>query len=88
MATPLPSATNRLVGLLLVVSGGMLGVGLLLKVFVGVYSWNAVGVQNPSAWMLSVNLVGLLASGLLMRMGLRMRRGNSSKRNPNGDEIL
>ncbi len=89
MATPpLPPVTRRLVGLLLMLSGGLLGIGLLLKVAVGVYSWNTEGYQSPSALMLSVNLVGLLASGLLMRMGLRMRRAHSAARNPNADEIL
>ncbi|MBH8560016.1 hypothetical protein I7X13_18290 [Hymenobacter sp. BT442] len=89
MATPpLPPATQRLVGLLLIFSGALLGIGLLLKVAVGAYSWNAGRPDSPSAFMLSVNLVGLLASGLLMRVGLRMRRGTSVHRNPNADEIL
>ncbi|GAC1372018.1 MAG: hypothetical protein NVSMB30_12300 [Hymenobacter sp.] len=69
-------------------SGALLGIGLLLKVYVGVYSWNTNGSQTPSAVMLTVNLVGLLASGLLMRMGLRMRRGDTGRRNPEADEIL
>ncbi|WP_310394391.1 hypothetical protein [Hymenobacter sp.] len=85
---PLPPVTRRLVGLLLLFSGGLLGVGLLLKVAVSVYSWNTAGAQSPSALLLSVNLVGLLASGLLMRWGLRLRRGHGSARNPNADEIL
>ena len=85
---PLPPATRRLVGLLLMLSGGLLGVGLLLKVAVGVYSWNTGGAQSPSAVLLSVNLLGLLASGLLMRWGLRIRRGTGTFRNPNADEIL
>ena len=89
MATPpLPPATQRLVGLLLIFSGGLLGLGLLLKVAVGAYSWNAGSPQSSSALMLTVNLVGLLASGLLMRWGLRIRRGTSTYRNPNADEIL
>ena len=65
-----------------------MGLGLLLKVAVGVYNWNTVGSQNPSAVLLSANLVGLLASGLLMRWGLRMRRGDKPVRDPNADEIL
>lgn len=69
-------------------SGGLLGLGLLLKVAVGVYSWNISGAQSPPAILLSVNLLGLLASGLLMRWGLRMRRGSDTFRNPNADEIL
>ena len=85
---PLPPATQRLVGLLLMFSGALLGIGLLLKVAVGAYSWNAGSPESPSALMLSVNLVGLLTSGLLMRWGLRMRRGTSTFRNPNADEIL
>lgn len=89
MATPpLPPVTRRLVGLLLMVSGALLAVGLLLKVAVGVYSWNTAGFQSPSARLLSVNLVGLLASGLLVRWGLRLRRGHESARNPDADEIL
>jgi hypothetical protein len=86
--TPLPPATRRLVGLLLMLSGGLLGLGLLLKVAVGVYAWNTMGSLNPSALLLTVNLVGLLASGLLMRWGLRIRRGTDTWRNPNGNEIL
>ena len=85
---PLPPATRRLVGLLLMMSGGMLGVGLLLKVYVAVYGMATVGYQSSSAVLLTANLVGLLASGLLMRMGLRMRRGNTAPRNPNADEML
>ena len=90
MATPppLPPATSRLVGLLLMLSGGMLGVGLLLKVAVGVYAWNTSGGQHPSAVLLSANLLGLLGSGLLMRWGLRIRRGTGAWRNPNSNEIL
>lgn len=86
--TPLSSSTRQLVGWLLILSGGLLGLGLLLKVAVGVYSWNAEGSQSPSALLLSVNLVGLLASGLLMRWGLRMRRGASEHRDPKANEIL
>lgn len=85
---PLPFATRRLVGLLLIMSGALLGIGLLLKVAVGVYNWNTGGVQNPPALLLSVNLVALLASGLLMRWGLRIRRGEDERRDPNADEIL
>lgn len=90
MATPppLPPATRRLVGLLVMLSGGLLGLGLLLKVAVGAYAWSTDGSQSPSAVLLSVNLVGLLASGLLMRWGLRMRRGTDTLRNPNSNEIL
>ena len=89
MATPpLPPATQRLVGLLLIVSGGLLGLGLLLKVAVGAYSWNAGSPESPSALLLTVNLVALLASGFLMRWGLRMRRGTSTHRDPKADEIL
>lgn len=69
-------------------SGGLLGIGLLLKVVVGAYSWNVGDSQSPSALLLSVNLVGLLASGLLMRWGLRMRRGDNALRDPKADEIL
>jgi hypothetical protein len=38
--------------------------------------------------MLTLNLVGHLASGLLVRMGLRMRRGDDSRHNPTADEML
>ena len=88
MATPLPPPTRRLVGLLLMLSGGLLGVGLLLKVCVGAYNWNTVGYQSPTALKLTVNLVGLLACGLLMRMGLRMRRGGRTVRDTDADEML
>ena len=74
--------------MLLLLSGGLLGLGLLLKVAIGVYAWNTVGAQSPSALLLSANLVGLLASGLLMRWGLRMRRGIDKVRDPNANEIL
>ena len=74
--------------MLLLLSGGLLGLGLLLKVAIGVYAWNTTGVQSPSALLLSANLVGLLASGLLMRWGLRMRRGIDKVRDPNANEIL
>ena len=86
--TPLPPATNRLVGLLLMVSGGLLGLGLLLKLVLGTYNWYSNGIQTPSFLLLSVNLLGLLASGLLMRWGLRMRRGTSVFRDPDANEIL
>ena len=70
------------------VTGGLLGLGLLLKLVVGTYSWYTHGVQAPSFLLLSVNLLGLLASGLLMRWGLRMRRGGSMFRDPKANEIL
>ena len=85
---PLPPATRRLVGLLCIFSGGLLAVGLLLKVAVGVYAWQTAGAQSPPALQLSFNLLGLLASGLLMRFGLRMRRGDGPRRDPNANELL
>ncbi|OGX84098.1 hypothetical protein BEN48_16560 [Hymenobacter glacialis] len=77
-----------MVGMLLLLSGGMLGVGLLMKVFLGAYSWSTVGYQSPTALKLTANLVGLLACGLLMRMGLRMRRGGRTARDADADEML
>lgn len=85
---PLPPATSRLVGLLLILSGFLLGLGLLLKIGVGMYSWYTGGPGGASIILLSVNLLGLLAGGLLMRWGLQMRRGHSAQRNPNSNEIL
>ncbi|GAB3728942.1 hypothetical protein GCM10027594_11040 [Hymenobacter agri] len=88
MATPpLPPATNRLVGLLLLLSGFLLGLGFLLKVGVMLYRWNT-GVAELPVGLLALNLLGLLAGGLLMRWGLRTRRGSGTRRNPNADEIL
>lgn len=88
MATPsLPPATSRLVGLLLLFSGFLLGLGLLLKIGVLLYQWNT-GAAELSVGLLAINLLALLASGLLMRWGLRMRRGTRTPRNPNADEIL
>ncbi|MBO2010196.1 hypothetical protein [Hymenobacter negativus] len=89
MATPpLAPATSRLVGLLLICSGFLLGLGLLLKVGVSVYGWYVGGVDTASVALLSVNLLGLLASGLLMRWGLQMRRGDRATRNPDRNEML
>jgi hypothetical protein len=89
MATSsLHPTTRRLVGLLLILSGALMGLGLLIKVVVSVYNWSSNGAQSPSAVLLSVNLLGLLASGLLMRWGLRIRRGEGPARNPNSNEIL
>lgn len=82
-----PPATRRLIGLFLLMSGTLLGLGLLLRVALGVYTWNTSDGLNASA-LLSVNLVGLLASGLLMRWGLRMRRGPEAARDPKANEIL
>ena len=88
MATPpLPPATTRLVGLLLLASGLFLGLGLLLKMGVLLYRWNTGAAELPVG-LLAINLLGLLAGGLLMRWGLRMRRGVATFRNPNADEIL
>ena len=84
---PLPPATNRLVGLLLLLSGALLGLGLLLKIGTTLYAWNTGGDELPVG-LLAINLLGLLASGLLMRWGLRMRRGQDGFRNPNANEIL
>jgi hypothetical protein len=69
-------------------SGFLLGLGLLLKVGVSVYSWYSGGPLGSSIALLSVNLLGLLASGLLMRWGRQMRRGNSPAQNPDRNEIL
>lgn len=88
MATPpLPPATNRLVGLLLLFSGFLLGLGLLLKIGVMLYRWNT-GVAELPVGLLAINLLGLMAGGLLMRWGLRLRRGTSTSRSPSADEIL
>ncbi len=89
MPTPLLSpATRRLVGSLLMLSGLLMGLGLLLRVAVSIYSWNLGGPQPALAATLAVNLLGLLASGLLMRWGLRLRRAPGPSRQPNADEIL
>ena len=85
---PLPPPTRRLVGLLLMLSGGLLALGFLLKVYVGVYTWSTMGMQSNAAFLLSVNLVALLASGFMVRWGLHMRRGDDGPRNPNANEIL
>ncbi|MET4074522.1 hypothetical protein [Hymenobacter sp. UYCo722] len=88
MATPsLPPTTHRLVGLLLLFSGFLLGLGLLLKIGVMLFRWNT-GATDLPVGLLAVNLLGLLAGGLLMRWGLRMRRGTSTQRDPHADEIL
>ena len=88
MATPsLPPATNRLVGLLLLFSGVLLGLGFFLKLGVLLYRWNTGAAELPVG-LLALNLLGLLAGGLLMRWGLRMRRGTPTARNPRTDEIL
>lgn len=88
MATPsLPPATNRLVGLLLVLSGVLLGLGFFLKLGVLLYQWNT-GATDLPVGLLALNLLGLLAGGLLMRWGLRMRRGTGPHRNPHAGEIL
>jgi hypothetical protein len=87
-APPLPPATSRLVGLLLMLSGFLLGLGLLLKVGLGVYSWYSSEMQDISVGLLAINLLGLLASGLLMRWGLQMRRGNSAAHDPDRNEIM
>ena len=84
---PLPPATNRLVGLLLLFSGFLLGLGLLLKIGVMLYRWNT-GVAELPVGLLAINLLGLMAGGLLMRWGLRLRRGTSTSRSPSADEIL
>ena len=64
-------------------SGGLLAIGLLLKIGVGVYAWSAAGYQSPLALLLSFNLLGLLACGLLVRYGLRLRRGGDPPGGPN-----
>ena len=88
MATPsLPPPTNRLVGLLLLVSGALLGLGFFLKIGVLLYHWNTGAAELPVG-LLALNLLGLLAGGLLMRWGLRTRRGAPATRNPHADEIL
>lgn len=88
MSSPLPPATRRLTGLLCMMSGGLLALGLLLKVAVGVYSWYTAGAASPTALLLSFNLLGLLASGLLVRYGLQMRRGDARTNGPDPDSIL
>ena len=85
--SPFSPATSRLVGLLLLLSGLLLGLGLLLKIGVMLYRWNTGAVELPVG-LLAINLLGLLAGGLLMRWGLRVRRGTATYRNPNADEIL
>ena len=88
MPRPLPPATRRLTGLLGMMSGGLLALGLLLQVAVGVYSWNTAGAASPSVVLLLVNLLGLLASGLLVRYGRQLRRGDAPTDGPDPDPIL
>lgn len=86
MPRPLPSPTRRLVGLLCMVSGAMMAVGFSLKIYVGAYTWSTAGYQSPLALLLSFNMLGLLASGLLVRFGLQLRRGDppAAGTNPSG----
>ncbi|GAB3587853.1 hypothetical protein GCM10027345_39110 [Hymenobacter daeguensis] len=69
-------------------SGFLLGLGLLLRVGVSVYGWYSGTPTGTSITLLSVNLLGMLASGLLMRWGLQMRRGNNSPHDPDSSEML
>ena len=87
-STPLPPATRRLVGLLCTLSGALLAVGLLLRVVVSAYAWQTAGAASPPALQLSFNLLGLLASGLLVRLGRRLRRGDGPRRDPHANELL
>ena len=75
MPRPLSPASRRLTGLLCIVSGGLLAAGLVLKVGVAVYGWRTAGAGSPPALLLALNLLGVLASGLLVRYGVRMRGG-------------
>ena len=69
-------------------SGALLALGFLLKMYVGIYSWRTMGMQRNTILLLAVNLVALLASGFIVRWGLHLRRDNNAPRNPDSDEIL
>ena len=83
---PLSSGSRRLVGLLLVISGILLGLGQLIRVGLAFYTWSQTSGLNLV--MLLVNLLALVGAGLLVRYGRRLLRGGQLRDGPADETIL
>ena len=82
---PLSPGSRRLVGLLLVISGILLGLGQLIRLSLAFYTWSQTGGLNVV--MLIVNLLALVGAGLLVRYGRRLLRGGHLRDGP-ADNII
>ena len=83
---PLSPASRRLVGLLLVISGILLGLGQLIRLGLAYYDWSRTAILNVV--MLIVNLLALVGAGLLVRYGRRLLRGGQLSDGPADETIL
>ena len=90
MPTPLPAAHSRLVGLLFIVSGVLLALGLLVRLVLMAYLWEQTQADTAALplGLVLFNLLGLVAAGLLVRYGRRLRQGGSMGTGPVGEILL
>jgi hypothetical protein len=84
----MPASTRRLVGWLLVVAGILLALGQLIRLGVAAYSWSAANTEVLALGLLLINMLGLVAAGLLVRYGRRLLRGGEISDGPASKTIL
>lgn len=78
MPWPLPPATRRLVGLLFLISGALLVLGQLLRMYVIYTLYSERGPDSVTSVQLIINLSLLVLGLLMLRYGWRERRGNDT----------
>ena len=89
MATPpLPPATGRLVGWLLILAGILLGLGLLLQLSLEAYQYTQASTAAPDLGRLALSILGLVGASLLVRYGRRLWRGGHLSDGPAKETVL
>ncbi|SNC75708.1 hypothetical protein SAMN06265337_3014 [Hymenobacter gelipurpurascens] len=78
MPWPLSPATRRLVGLMFLLSGALLVIGQVLRMYVMYTLYSESGPESVTSVQLVINLSMLVLGLLLLRYGWRERRGNDT----------
>jgi phosphate/sulfate permease len=82
----LKPATTRIVGGLVVAMGILMALGLFIRIGVAVYGWSKTNFIELG-WLF-FNLLGLVASGLLVRYGRRLIQGGHLSDGPAQETML
>lgn len=78
MSWPLRPATHRLVGWLFLIAGFLLLLGVVLRLGVVYYEYQALGSASLNSTRIILSLMMLVAALMMLRYGWRARRGNDT----------
>jgi|GEM_PF-6800725 len=78
--------TRRVVGGLFVAAGILLALGLAIRLALLAYSWSSATIQPYG--LLLLNLLALVAAGLMIRYGRQLARGGRLSDGPADETML